>query len=136
LVLDYLAELTVAVVLPTLPAIIERVHESGRTVLGWRRFSRAGFAAGPGFARRRDGHKHPGEHDKKPDKADDRLANADSDNEHNYAEYNNEGTDYDTAVIRPAAPRSNRRNEISVVLVEIALHLFQKALFLLGKRHA
>jgi len=87
------------------------------------------------MSRWRDGYKNSREHNNESQHADDWLTNNHSGDQGRYAENADENPDDEHGVIWLAAPGRDCGDEVCIVVIETALHLFQEALLLFRKWH-
>jgi hypothetical protein len=114
------------------PAVLEILKKS--TLVCGGRLSAAG-GRDASTPRRCNGNQNASEHHNESQNPDDRLVNHDAGDESRDADYSDEDAAHDGRVSRFASASGNGRDEVGVVVIETALHLFQEALLLLGKWH-
>jgi len=85
--------------------------------------------------RRRESREHTGEHHDEAGETQKRKLKNNTGNQNGYAGDDNENADRNDRVVGLASTLADGRDEICVVLIEIALHLFEESLLLLRKWH-
>jgi hypothetical protein len=84
---------------------------------------------------RSESDQHTREHHGKAENSDDGLTDDNAGNEGSDTRDANENTDDENRVVRFASSRRDGSDEVSIIVIETALHLFQEALLLFGKWH-
>jgi hypothetical protein len=129
----------VAVVLALFPPVVHVLHKrpgSGGTTTGrvgsWWFWKATGGHTSPRWG---GGDKNTSKHDDETQHADNGLSENNTRYECGDTQYSHQDSNYEDGVVRFPSSGRDCSNEVRIVVIETALHLFQEALLLFGKWH-
>jgi hypothetical protein len=123
-----------AAVLPLVPPLVELVHEALAVCVrfaGGRRGVVRFLLLARATPRRRDSEQHTGKHDDEPKDPDQCHLEKYSNDQADDADNRDQDAQNDGSVRRSASVSTDRGDEIAVIVIETALHLFEEALLVL-----